>query len=54
MAEDGPRAGAGAVVFLHAVGEHMFHQIVILAHRRTCLFRLAGRLTRNRGQANIL
>ena len=33
MAEHRERAGAGAVALLHAVGEHVLHQIEILAHR---------------------
>ena len=33
MAEHRQRAGAGAVALLHAVGEDVFHQIEILAHR---------------------
>ena len=33
MAEHRQRAGAGAVALLHAVGEHVFHQVEILAHR---------------------
>ena len=33
MAEHRQRAGAGAVALLHAVGEHVFHQFEILAHR---------------------
>ena len=32
VAEDRQRAGAGAVALLRAVGEHMFHQVEVLAH----------------------
>src|SRR3979490_2105428 len=32
VAEDGQRAGSGAVALLKAALEHAFHQIVILAH----------------------
>ena len=32
MAEDRARAGAGAVALFHALGEHAFHQVEILAH----------------------
>jgi hypothetical protein len=35
MAEDRQGAGAGAVVFFHAVGKNTFEQIVILIHRVT-------------------
>ena len=33
MAEDRQGADAGAVALFHALGEHAFHQIEILAHR---------------------
>src|SRR5687767_783706 len=33
MAEYGNRAGAGAIAFLDAVRQHMFHQFKILSHR---------------------
>ena len=33
MAEHRQRAGAGAVVLLHAVGEDPLHQVEVLAHR---------------------
>jgi hypothetical protein len=32
MAENGARAGAGAVAFFHTALEHKVHQIKILAH----------------------
>src|SRR5262249_40615756 len=32
VAEDRQRAGAGAVVLLHAIGEDAFEQVVILVH----------------------
>ncbi len=35
MAEDRDRACAGAVALLHARLEHAFHEVVILAHRKS-------------------
>jgi len=35
MAEYRDRARAGAVVLLDPVGKHLFHQIEILAHRKS-------------------
>ena len=32
VTEHRQRAGAGAIVLLHAVGKHAFHQVEILAH----------------------
>ena len=45
MAEDRQRAGSGAVVFLRAVGEDSFEQIVILIHDVTYEPSVQGQLT---------